>query len=345
MSRAHADAAAPPNRSADRNGDDRPTMNPADVDVTAIIVNYNTKALLRPCVDALRAGAADVRLQIVIVDNGSRDGSVDVLRSEFADCELLINRDNVGFGRANNQALALARGRHLLLLNTDAFVAADSVAQTVRYLDEHPACALLGVRLVGRDGALQPSCRYFPTPWNEFLLRAGLARFFPATRMIDDLAWDHASPRECDWVPGCYYLVRKSVVDELGLFDPRFFLYYEEVDHCRTVKAAGWQVVYYPHTTVIHLGGESARTDSEITASGRQISALQIESSLLYHRKHHGRAGLFLHVLLDTLADVLLACKWLLRRRTLEGLQPCWTHVAATWSLLRKTGWALRPTR
>ena len=315
------------------------------IDVTAIIVNYNTRALLRPCVDALRAGATGLRLQIVIVDNGSRDGSAAVLRSEFGDCELLINTDNVGFGRANNQALALARGRLLLLLNTDAFVAPDSVTRTVRYLDEHPRCALLGARLVGRDGTLQPSCRYFPTPWNEFLARAGLARFFPRTALVDDMGWDHASPRECDWVPGCYYLVRRSVVDQVGLFDPRFFLYYEEVDHCRAVKAAGWQVMYCPHSTVVHIGGESAKSDAELTSSGRQISALQIESGLLYHRKHHGRLGLCLAVVLETFADLLLALKWLLRRRTLRGAGVYWAHAATTWSLLRRTGWARHPTR
>lgn len=320
-------------------------MSTQQVDVTAIIVNYNTRALLHPCIDALRAGATGLTLQIVIVDNGSRDGSPEFLRAEFGDCELIFNTANVGFGRANNQAVALARGRHLLLLNTDAFIDADSVARTVAYLDDHSTCGLLGVRLVGRDGVLQPSCRYFPTPWNEFVSRAGLERFFPRTRMIDDMDWDHASPRDCDWVPGCYYLVRRSVVEQVGLFDPRFFLYYEEVDHCRTVKAAGWQVAYYPHTTVVHIGGESAKSDSEITSSGRQISALQIESGLLYYRKHHGLTGLWLNVALVTIADAVLTLKWLLRRRTLRGAMPFWTHAATTWSLLQRTAWATRPTR
>jgi GT2 family glycosyltransferase len=316
-----------------------------DFDVSAIIVNYNTQALLQPCVDALRAGAVGLRLQIVIVDNGSRDGSQDLLRRDFADCELLFNTDNVGFGRANNQAVALARGRHLLLLNTDAFVAPGGVTSTVAYLDAHPECGLLGVRLVGRDGLLQPSCRYFPTPWNEFVGRAGLDRLFPRTRMIDDMDWDHASPRPCDWVPGCYYLVRRKVVDQVGLFDPRYFLYYEEVDHCRAVKAAGWQVTYCPETTVVHIGGESAKSEGELTSGGRQISALQIESGLLYYRKHHGRQGLWLNVILGTLADALLAAKWLLRRRPLHGVQAFWLHTTTMWSLLRRTGWAHRPTR
>ncbi len=314
-------------------------------DVTAVIVNYNTRALLHQCIDALRAGATGLTLQIVVVDNASRDGSQDILRTEFEDCDVILNPVNLGFGRANNQALASARGRHLLLLNTDAFIEADSVARTVAYLDDHPDCGLLGVRLVGRNGELQPSCRYFPTPWNEFVSRAGLERFFPRTRMIDDMNWDHASPRDCDWVPGCYYLVRSSVVQQVGLFDPRFFLYFEEVDHCRTVKAAGWQITYYPHTTVVHIGGESARSDGEITSSGRQISALQIESALLYYRKHYGLPGLWLNVALVTLADALLALKLLLRRRPLQGLRAYWDHAITTWSLLRRTEWASKPTR
>ena len=315
------------------------------IDVTAIVVNYNTKDLIRPCIDALRKSAVGLRLQIVIVENGSRDGSAEFLRAEFAELDLLINATNVGFGRANNQALALVRGRHVLLLNTDAFVAADSLERTVRYMDEHAECGLLGVRLVGRDGALQPSCRYFPTPWNVFVARTGVSRFFPATRLVDNMNWDHATPRACDWVPGCYYLIRKIVVDQVGLFDPRFFLYYEEVDHCRAVKAAGWQVMYYSDTTVVHIGGESAKSDSEITAQGRQISALQIESGLLYHRKHHGSSGLWLSVLLGSLADTVLALKCLLKNQSIPQARAYWTNIATTWSLLRKTGWGNRPTR
>lgn len=317
----------------------------APIDVTAIVVNYNTCNLLRPCIDALRSSVGDLNMQTVVVDNASRDNSADVLRTNFADCDLLFNKQNIGFGRANNQALAIAKGRYVLLLNTDAFVAPDTLARTVRYLDENPRCGLLGARLEGRDGVLQPSCRYFPTPWNEFLMSTGLARFFPRVRMVDDMTWDHASVRECDWVPGCYYLVRRSVVDEVGLFDPRFFLYYEEVDHCRAVKAAGWSVACYPHTTVVHIGGESAKSDSAITDAGRQISALQIESALLYYRKHHGRRGLWLNVALTTLGDLILASKWVLRRRSLSGLGAFWRHTATTWSLLWRTGWALRSTR
>ena len=184
-------------------------------DITAIIVNYNTAHLLAEAIGALRASGQGLQLQIVVVDNASRDGSAEIIRTNFADCDLISNSVNVGFGRANNQALPLVQGRYVLLLNTDAFVAPETLSRTAAYMDAHPKCGVLGVRLVGRDGVLQPSCRYFPTPWSIFIERIGIDRFFPGTRLMDDMTWDHASKRECDWVPGCYYLVRASVVDQL----------------------------------------------------------------------------------------------------------------------------------
>ena len=315
------------------------------MDVTAIIVNYNTAHLLADAIGALRVAAQGMQLQTVLVDNASRDGSAELIRAQFPGCEFIANPVNVGFGRANNQALPLVRGRYVLLLNTDAFVAPETLAETVAYLDAHPKCGVLGVRLVGRDGALQPSCRYFPTPWNVFIGRIGIDRFFPGTRLVDDMEWGHAEVRECDWVPGCYYLVRKEVIDAVGLFDPRYFLYFEEVDHCRAVKAAGWNVVFYPHTTVVHIGGESAKSDSVLTAAGQQISELQIESEMLYFRKQYGLSGLCLSLGLMSVADAVLVLKWLLRRRTFRGAASYWTDLAVRWSLLRRTAWATRPTR
>ncbi|MBC7482257.1 MAG: glycosyltransferase family 2 protein [Rhizobacter sp.] len=315
------------------------------MDVTAIIVNYNTAHLLGEAIGALRASAHGLRLQTILVDNASRDGSPELIREQFADCEFIANPVNVGFGRANNQALPLVRGRYVLLLNTDAFVAPDTLGQTLAYMDANPTCGVLGVRLVGRDGALQPCCRFFPTPWNVFIGRIGIDRFFPRTRMIDDMAWDHASVRECDWVPGCYYLVRKDVIDAVGLFDPRYFLYFEEVDHCRAVKAGGWKVMFYPHTTVVHIGGESAKSDSALTSTSAQISELQVESEMLYFRRQYGRSGVWAALLLASIADLVLALKSILRDRSVAAVGGYAKHVLTSWSLFRRTAWATRATR
>ncbi len=315
-----------------------------DVDVSVVIVNYNTAHLLVPMRDALRASQGHLRLQLIVIDNASRDDSIEVIRRELPEAQLIANEANVGFGRANNQALPFATGRHVLLLNTDAFVSPDTLAKTVGYLDAHPEVGILGVRLTGSDGELQPCCRRFPTPWNAFVARAGLVRWLPRTRMVDDMSWDHASVRECDWVPGCYYLVRREVIEQVGLFDPRYFLYCEEVDHCRAARSAGWKVVFYPHTTVIHLGGESAKSDAPLTPAGKQISVLQLESELLYFRKHHGVAGLAQAMLLGTLGNVVLAAKCVLKAAP-AGLRNCWADSRLRWSLFLRTGFGRRATR
>jgi len=315
----------------------------AELDV--LVVNYNTATLLQPMFNALRQSGNAQRLRYLVVDNASADNSLECLTRICPEAVQLANENNVGFGRANNQLIEHLQGRYALLLNTDAFVAVDTLNKTLEYMEAHPDCGVLGVRLVGREGDLQPSCRYFPTPLNVFLAHAGIARFFPWVKKVDDMTWDHASVRECDWVPGCYYLIRREVIDQVGLFDPRYFLYYEEVDHCKRVKQAGWKVVYYPHTTVVHIGGESAKSVDTLNAASRQISRLQIESELLYFRKHHGLAGLALHMGLVSLGDLILALKALLKGRGRAAIGACWQHARVTWALLRETRFASQPTR
>ena len=169
-------------------------------------------------------------------------------------------------------------------------------------------------------------------------------RFFPGTRLVDNMLWDHASVRECDWVPGCYYLVRREVVERVGLFDPRYFLYCEEIDHCRAVRRAGWTVIFYPHTQVVHVGGESAESEGPLTL-GRQLSSPQIESELLYYRKHYGVTGVSAAVLLSILSDVMKACHSVVRRldwaRATMAMRHTWTML----KLLVNTELASRPTR
>ena len=317
----------------------------AAVDVSVILVSYNTKALLEPCIDRLAAALATVHSQVFIVDNASRDGSAQLLRERYGHLEIVENSANVGFGRANNQVLGQALGRYVLLLNTDAYVDPDAVTICIAYMEEHPRCGVLGTRLVGADGSLQPSCRGFPTPWNVFLLRTGLSRYFSSVRMMDDPRRHLSEVQSCDWVPGCFYLVRRAVIDAIGLFNPRFFLYYEEVDHCVAVKKAGWEVTYFPEVTVVHLGGESAKADGDLSSQGRQISVLQAESELLFFRKHHGLAGAWLFLVSSGLADVFLAIKGLVRGSGRNSLRRTWQNVRLAVRVFVATRAGSRATR
>jgi len=294
--------------------------------------------------DALEAASDGLEVRFWIVDNASRDDSVNVLQKHFPRFTAEVNSVNVGFGRANNQLLKHVQGQYVLLLNTDAFVEPDTLRKTLAYMESHPKCGLLGVKLLSRDGSVQPSCRYFPTPWNVFLSRTGLVKIFPRTRLVDDPYWDPMKEQECDWVPGCYYLFRRQVLDSVGLFDPLYFLYCEEVDHCKRVKEAGWKVIYYPETSVVHLGGESAKSDSELNAVN-QISSLQIESELLYFRKHHGLIGVLSHLMLTAIGCVYIALKDLMRGRGWFVAKSKLKAFAATWRLFAQTSWATIPTR
>lgn len=315
------------------------------MDISAIIVSYNTVGLLAPAVQKLKGSVTDFSLEIIFVDNASSDGSVAYIQREFSECKLIVNPVNVGFGRANNQALAFASGRYILLLNTDAFVAPDTLEKTVGFMDAFPQCGILGVRLEGREGDLQPCARYFPTPFNLFLQRTGLNKVFRNVRLVDDMAWPHDQVRECDWVVGCYYLVRKAVIDQVGLFDPRYFLYFEEMDHCFAAKKAGWQVVFYPHTTVVHLGGESAKSNGEITQTGRQLSALQVESELLFFRKNHGLGGVMLDISLSLLADLVNIFKRLIKGSDAGAGVAGWRHARLLLALSARTRVGAKPTR
>jgi N-acetylglucosaminyl-diphospho-decaprenol L-rhamnosyltransferase len=316
-----------------------------NVPLDVLVVNYNTATLLEPMFNALRQSSNADAMRFLVVDNASADDSLACLARVCPEALLIANTANVGFGRANNQLVEHVQGKYALLLNTDAFVAPDTLSKTLDYMEAHPDCGVLGVRLVGREGDLQPSCRYFPTPLNVFVARTGLERIFSWVKMVDDMNWDHASVRDCDWLPGCYYLIRREVLEQVGLFDPRYFLYSEEVDHCKRVKQAGWKVVYYPDTTVVHIGGESARSVAELNVASRQISTLQIESELLYFRKHHGLLGLAAHMLLVCAGDLILALKALLKARGWVAIAACWQHARVTWRLLRDTKLASQPTR
>ncbi len=159
------------------------------------------------------------------------------------------------------------------------------------------------------------------------------------------MQWDHATVRSCDWVPGCYYLIRRSVIDQVGLFDPRYFLYFEEVDHCFATKAAGWEVAYFPDTSVVHLGGESAKSEGQITKGSQQLENMQMESALLYFRKNHGIAGLFGYMFLDFVADLVLLVRRLFKNQRPLDAGDFVARLGKTFKLLKATGFARRATR
>lgn len=266
------------------------------IDLSLIIVSFNTRDVLRESLQSVERERGDFRLEIFVVDNNSRDGSVQMVQDEFPHVRVLPSSVNLGFGAANNLALELAQGRYIVLLNSDAFLCPGSLKLSVQYMDRNPRVGLAGGRLVGRDFSLQPSARMFPSILSDFLVLTGLAYKFPKSRFFGrmDRTWaDPLLPAEVDWVPGAFSIICAEALRKVGFFDPDFFLYCEEVDLCRRIRNAGYVIMYWPDIVIIHIGGESSRQIKtlEMSSSGAQLIRWRMRSTLLYYRKHHGAAS------------------------------------------------------
>ena len=281
-------------------------------DVSVVVVSFNTRDLLRECLGTLAAEAGGVRYETIVVDNASRDGSADMVAAEFPEAVLIRSDVNLGCAAANNRGFTVARGRYVVLLNSDAFLRPGALPTSVAKMDADPRVGLAGARLIGRDGAWQPSARLFPSWVNDVLTLSGLAARYPRSRVFGrfDRTWaDPAAAAEVDWVPGAYSIIRRSVLEQVGYFDERFFLYYEEVDLCRRIKAAGHTIWYWPDVVVVHIGGESSKTVTGVSMSsaGSQLTLWRMRAALLYYRKHHGGRGAWLAMRTETLWHALRA--------------------------------------
>jgi len=283
-------------------------------DVSIIIISFNTRDLLRDCLNTLFREAGEINYEIFVIDNASKDGSATMVEQEFPQVKLIQSEVNLGFAAANNLGFAQASGRYIVLLNSDAFLMPQALPNAIAYMDNDPQIGIGGARLIGREGAWQPSARMFPNLLNDLLALSGLANKYPTSRFFGrmDRTWaDHNQAAIVDWVPGAFSIIRRNVLDKIGYFDEQFFLYYEEVDLCRRTQVAGYTIWYWPDVVVIHLGGESSKTLSNLkmSNSGKQITLWQMRSALLFYRKHHGAFSTWLWMQLQSTWHGLRAWK------------------------------------
>jgi GT2 family glycosyltransferase len=264
--------------------------------LSVLVVTYNSVCLIDALLDGLAREMAGLDAEVVVVDNASHDGTADAIEHRHPRVRLLRSPRNLGFAAGNNLAARCALGDTLLLLNPDALPEPGCLARGLALMDAGPGVGLAGARLLDDDGRTQPSARRFPTLLREALALSGLAARFPRSRFFGqfDRTWaDPARPASVDWVPGAFTLIRRQLFLDLGGFDERFFLYYEEVDLCRRVREAGLRVQYWPELRVRHIGGVSARTvaGGTVAKAGSQLTLWRARSGLLYYRKNHGWAS------------------------------------------------------
>jgi GT2 family glycosyltransferase len=250
------------------------------MDLSIIIVSYNTASLLADCLRALPAAAAGTAYQVVVVDNASSDGSADRVVREFPTAQIIRNAENAGFARANNQGMRATESDYVLLLNSDTVAQPDSIAGLVRFMNQSPRAGAAGPRLLRPDGTPQPYA-FGGDPTPAYLLARAANRLL-LHRYLHD--WSTAAVQPVAWVSGACMIVRRAAIDPIGLLDEQMFMYFEDNEWCLRLRRAGWQVFYDPQVAVVHLGGQSVRRNPAAQRAYRQ-------SLRYFYRKHYGRAA------------------------------------------------------
>lgn len=256
-------------------------------------MNWNTRDLLRACLQSLYRYPPDVSFEVIVVDNASEDGSAAMVRAEFPQVVLIANSENRGYAGGNNQALAQAQGAYVLLLNPDTEVFPDTLNRALAFLEAHPDAGAVGAKQFFPDGRVQASVRGFPTPANLLWEVSGLARLFPrwlGGYRMRGFTYDRVAVVEQPMAT--FLMVRRAVVEQVGLMDEAFPLFFNDVDWCYRIVQAGWRIYFVPEVQILHHGGASTR-QVRLSAIRESHRALEV-----FYRKHYrGRVNPLLYAL------------------------------------------------
>jgi hypothetical protein len=265
------------------------------LDISIIIISWNTAGLLKDCLDSILRSPAACEREIIVVDNASHDGSPEMVETDFPSVKLIRNPENYGFAKANNIGIKAAAGKYVCLANSDTLIRDDCLDKLCAYLDSHPDIAVLGPKLLWTDLTLQWSCRKFPTLWNTLCPALGLTRLFPRAACFSGEHmgyFKHDRVIEADALVGAFLMVRQAAIDAIGLMDENYFFYCEEIDWCKRFKNAGWKVVFFPDAQVVHLGQGSASKEPD------RFKREYMLSNVRYWKKHHNGLERFIFCLI-----------------------------------------------
>ena len=307
----------------------------SDIDVSIIIVNWNTCNILRGCLNSLYQETHGIVYEVIVVDNASTDNSSEMVQSEFSWVFLLKNTKNQGFAKANNQGMEIAKGRYFLLLNSDTIILNGAIQKTVQFADRHKETGVVGCRVLNPDKTLQMTCFMYPSLLNMLLAATYLYKLFPRSKFFgrEQMTWwDRDDQREVEVVTGCYLLVRKKAIEQVGMMDDSFFMYAEETDWCFRFKEAGWKCFFMPDAEIVHLGGQS-------TQQVKVAMMIQLRKSILkFINKHYGVFHYLIGSVFIIMFFILRIPYWMVvaisrskRERALEMLK---AYCQGSWSIL-----------
>lgn len=256
------------------------------MELSIVIVNWNAKDYLRNCLKSINAESEGILLEVFVVDNGSSDGSAEMLRKEFPGVMLIENKNNPGFGAANNQALKMCKNDFVLILNPDTEVLSGALKRMADFLRKNERTGAVGAKLLNADRSIQFTCaRNFPSLIGEFFWLTTLIRRFPRSRIAGSYLmtyWDHKDSRQVNCISGACVMTRKKILESLGYFDEDYFMYGEDVDLCYRIKKAGWEIWYLSEAEIMHYGGVGSKRIAE-TAAIYDRAAIAI-----FFKKHYG---------------------------------------------------------
>jgi len=285
------------------------------VDISIIILSYNTKELTHSCLSSIaKTLCRSLTKEIIVVDNGSTDGTVEEVKKTFPDVTVIENKKNIGFAAGNNQGIKASRGRYVLLLNSDTEVYPETLEKMVAFMDDHKKAGASTCKLVLPDGSMDPAChRGFPTPWNAFSYYAKLEKLFPKTTLFGGYHQgykDLSVPHEVDVVSGAFFMVRKVVVKQVGMLDGAYFMYAEDIDMAYRIKEAGWQIWFNPNVMALHRKKQSGRVHTDRTRRIQSYGNFLTYNKLFYTKHYEKKYSPVTTFLVYCVYDVQL---WLLQ--------------------------------
>lgn len=270
------------------------------MDLSIITINYNTKDLLRDCLQSIKESNLDKHsYEIIVVDNNSADDLTVMAKEELNNVTLIQNKENLGFAKANNIGIRKARGRYLLFLNPDTKVTKNAIKAVLNYMEENKDVGVASPRVELANGELDEGChRGFPTPWNAFAHFSGLGKLFSKSKLFSGyrMGWqlDNPAPHEVDSVVGAFYMVRREAGEEIGWWDEDYFWYGDELDFSYRLKKAGWRIVYIPSEKILHYKGASSgigKSEWKITTASRETkiraAKASTEAMRIFYKKHY----------------------------------------------------------
>lgn len=272
------------------------------VNISIIIPSWNAKKYLQTCIESTIRETQNYKTEIIVVDNASTDGSVELVKEQFQHVKLICNDANLGFATANNIGIKNSSGKYIFLINSDVKVLNGTIGRMLAYMNEHPEIGMLGPQILDSNGNIQRSCMGFPTLWNTSCRALALDTLFPKSKLFGGYMmtfWPHDSIRDVNVINGCFWMVKREALDEVGLLDERFFIYAEDKDWCKRFWDAGWKVVYFPEAKAIHYGGASS-SNAPI-----KFHIEMQKANLQYWQKHHNQIAQSAYLLITGLHHII----------------------------------------